>query len=272
MSYPPSQPELIQHQDIAELSICSVFTVLLLAQIFFRKGSVRFHYHLVLLSNVFGLIGNALSVSITHYSPSVDSTNVARMVLSSFSMTFTYLAALFALRQFTVTYLGGARTFITIMCSLAVAYTPACIVIAGIYATFVFSFEADNREEVIQLITFWSNFAFAIWTILTLVAIRIFYHRKTPRDETRRPIITIFALLGLFVVMISIIAIYDTIIWCIPLKDYSIVPALNADIVMRFVLFRGSTLLFIIFFQKLAVMAPLSAIKRETTNATGYDV
>jgi hypothetical protein len=72
--------------------------------------------------------------------------------------------------------------------------------------------------------------------------------------------------------MISIIAIYDTIIWCIPLNDYSIVPALNAEIVMSFVLFRGSTLFFIIFFQKLAVMAPLSAIKRETTDATGYDV
>jgi hypothetical protein len=108
MSYSPAKPAFIEAQDILELCLCSALTVLLFSQLFVRKGSVRLQYYLLLLANFFGIIRYALNVSITHYTPSVFGIYGLSMIFSSFASTLTHLAAVFALRQFTATYLGGA--------------------------------------------------------------------------------------------------------------------------------------------------------------------
>lgn len=128
------KPTFTQVQDIVDLSMCSALIALLFSQLLLRKGSVRLHYHLLLLATTLGLISAAMRVSVTNYYDIDVKKFAAYSVLQNSSSAFIQLAAVLALHKFTATYLGGAMPLITIMCSIGVAWTIVFIVISGLDA------------------------------------------------------------------------------------------------------------------------------------------
>jgi hypothetical protein len=149
------------------------------------------------------------------------------------------------------------------MSSLSVAWCVVTVVLSGIEVGSFLS-QADNgMEYTIQLILNWGYFALCVWSIFIVFAIRILYHRRTPKDETKDMIVPAFSLLGLFVAMLAVSTIYDTVIGTLALDIYYDTRALTAGVFVDALFFRCSTLLFVLFYQRLSFMAPLFVMSAE---------
>jgi hypothetical protein len=180
--------------------------------------------------------------------------------MANMSILLPFVASISTLRQMTVTYLGGAMIWVTVMSSMAAAWVAVTFVLTVLAIRM--QPESPTRVNIEYAIN-WSGLAMCLWAIIMLLAIRVTYNRRTPRDETRRYVIITFDLIGLIVAMMAIETIYTVV------SGYlagNLTPAaLIVYIVFLVVLFRGSGFLFIIFYNRLAVMKPL--VEREDLSA-----
>ncbi|KAI8580520.1 hypothetical protein K450DRAFT_237436, partial [Umbelopsis ramanniana AG] len=258
MDDPIKYIKLANAEIVLNISVSAIFVAILVLQLLVRRGSVKFHYYFLLAANVFALISNAINVGF--YNTYIDSNGpvLALIILGYMSDAFFGLTAVLTLRQFTASYLGGPTFVITVMCSLAIAACLAIIIVAGLYAQSIVTLSTSNHVNTLYSADLWTFFALWVWLLLLLLVIRITYHTKVPHNENRSTIIKTFCLLSLYIIMMFAFYLYVIITTSVAkivlAQDFGIVVG---NVILNILLYRGSTLLFVMFYNKLSVMTPL---------------
>ncbi|KAI8580436.1 hypothetical protein K450DRAFT_237008, partial [Umbelopsis ramanniana AG] len=258
MADPIDYIKLANAQVVINISVSAILVAILVLQLLVRRGSVKLHYYFLLAANVFSLISNAISEGIDNSYMVSNGPILALVILGYISDAFFGLTAVLALRQFTISYLGGPTFVITAMCSLAIAACLAFIIVAGLYAQSIVTPSTDNNVYILYKADLWTFFALWAWLLLLLLVIRITYHTKVPHNEKRSTIIKTFSLLSLYIVMMFAFYLYVVITTyeeeILFAQDFGIVVG---NVILNTLLYRLSTLLFVMFYNKLSVMTPL---------------
>ncbi|KAH8556702.1 hypothetical protein BGW37DRAFT_22255 [Umbelopsis sp. PMI_123] len=245
-------------QSVLDLSIFAVLSIILSLQLFVRHGSVRFHYYILLLGNILEVITNGILVANGYGALLSSNAIVVCIFFDYFASICLWLTGMLALRQFTVTYLGGATALVTTMCSIAVIASLVFIIIDGILSGDNIRISSSNVFQLYNVIS-WGYFALVVWTLLMLLVVRATYRNKVSNNENKAAIIKIFILIALYTVMLFIANLHSIIITYIRTDSDDVYFGMYiSTIVVAIVFIRFATLLFVIFYNKLSVMAPIA--------------
>jgi hypothetical protein len=248
-------------QAALNISITAVLVAILILQLLVRRGSVKLHYYFLLAANIFALVTAAIIEGNANDVVSKGSI-IAIIVLGYVSDACLSLTAVFALRQFTISHLGGPTFAVTAMCSLAVVVCLAVIIVSGFYAHALVSLTISNILIILWTVDLWTFFALWVWLLLILLVIRITYSNKVPRNENRSIIIKTFALIALYIFIIFVFYLYTVIEAYVPMtSDTQSFGILIGNEIFDILFYRLSALFFVFFYNKLSVMAPIPVEK-----------
>ncbi|KAG2179350.1 hypothetical protein INT44_006195 [Umbelopsis vinacea] len=152
----------LQHVDtVLNISVTAILTVILVLQLLVRRGPVKLHYYFLLAANVFALISSAINEALYNTDTDTTAPGFAMVILFYMSEAFFCLTAAMALRQFTVSYLGGPTFVVTAMCSLAVAASLGFIIVSGFYGQALSTPSSVKHIEILFEADLWTTFA--VW-------------------------------------------------------------------------------------------------------------
>lgn len=267
MADPIDFVRLQEAETAVNLAIAAFLIVTLTSRYFVRRGSVKFHYFFLLASSFFALIASAVTEGANNMLDSSGSI-IPISILNCLSTACIGLAAVLALRQFTVSYLNGPSYTVKFMIGVAALTCITVVVVAGIGGRGLAYGHVASQVELLWAIQFWIFFALWVWLVLILLVIRITDHNKISlHDENRGTIIKTFGLIALYIGMIFVYYLYIVIESYVPIPDNGddtqLFALLVANDVLGAVLIRLSALLFVFFYDRLSVMEPIPS-KRDT--------
>ncbi|KAM3586654.1 hypothetical protein VKS41_001719 [Umbelopsis sp. WA50703] len=246
---------IAQTQYIVQIVFNSAIILSILLAFMVCGQRPRFHVYLLILANLCGIIFSALSLHM--FINSDYYTGAILVAIWIFNYSFYNLAILvgfFALQQLTKSYLGGTMLWIKVASTLASLWTIVIIILSGITGWDDSIFNITNIALITSIVV-WSNVALCAFLLLVLIGVRITYNNRVPSGKARRQAVIPFALIGLYVSLLTVYSIVANVIPYVPGESKVLV----ANLVVGMLLYRAPGFLFAIFYRRLSVMPPYVA-------------
>jgi hypothetical protein len=257
--YPPDfTGKVRQAVPIVDVAVCSIILLSLFAR---HRSNARWHYYLLELAVICGIIFDALVIQNNNspilYPPLNSPMTTAKAVFSCLSLMLTQLTGLWALYFFSENYIGSSGFVASLLAVLGTLWVAVVVVLTVVSRTVAYSSPLVN-PLILGHVIFWAYPALSLWSLVgsSFVLISVVQGFRQQYGIIRKAMTGDWSLLATFIMLFTLYT-----IWMLPM-EYDLLPTntgivVLVDLILSILLTRLNILLFVVFYNRLSAMLPV---------------